>query len=141
MAKKSGVTIGRLLLQLALGAMLAVAGIWSFQGQGHGDDAVGAIRAVFDGNVENVLVVVFGVIELLAGIFLILELFMGDQFGKLDNILMLIVMIVWIVAIILMDFLAKGGLLNGFNAKNFLEWLYTFAAHLIILGAMITLND
>ena len=46
MAKKSGVTIGRLLLQLALGAMLAVAGIWSFQG--HGDDAVGAIRAVFD---------------------------------------------------------------------------------------------
>ena len=92
MAKKSGVTIGRLLLQLALGAMLAVAGIWSFQG--HGDDAVGAIRAVFDGNVENVLVVVFGVIELLAGIFLILELFMGDQFGKLDNILMLIVMIV-----------------------------------------------
>ncbi|MCI7080902.1 hypothetical protein, partial [Treponema porcinum] len=114
MAKKSGVTIGRLLLQLALGAMLAVAGIWSFQG--HGDDAVGAIRAVFDGNVENVLVVVFGVIELLAGIFLILELFMGDQFGKLDNILMLIVMIVWIVAIVLMDFLAKGGLLNGFNA-------------------------
>ena len=139
MAKKSGVTIGRLLLQLALGAMLAVAGIWSFQG--HGDDAVGAIRAVFDGNVENVLVVVFGVIELLAGIFLILELFMGDQFGKLDNILMLIVMIVWIVAIVLMDFLAKGGLLNGFNAKNFLEWLYTFAAHLIILGAMITLKD
>ena len=51
------------------------------------------------------------------------------------------VMIVWIVAIVLMDFLAKGGLLNGFNAKNFLEWLYTFAAHLIILGAMITLND
>lgn len=140
MAKKSGVTIGRLLLQLALGAMLAVAGIWSFQ-EGHGDDAVGAIRAVFDGNVKNVLVVVFGVIELLAGIFLILELFMGDQFGKLDNILMLIVMIVWIVAIVLMDFLAKGGLLNGFNAKNFLEWLYTFAAHLIILGAMITLND
>mgnify|MGYP003523944306 FL=1 len=139
MAKKSGVTIGRLLLQLALGAMLAVAGIWSFQR--HGDDAVGAIRAVLDGNVENDLVVVFGVIELLAGIFLILELFMGDQFGKLDNILMLIVMIVWIVAIVLMDFLAKGGLLNGFNAKNFLEWLYTFAAHLIILGAMITVND
>ena len=81
MAKKSGVTIGRLLLQLALGAMLAVAGIWSFQG--HGDDAVGAIRAVFDGNVENVLVVVFGVIELLAGIFLSLSFLWATSSGNL----------------------------------------------------------
>lgn len=139
MAKKSGASVGRLILQLALGAMLAVAGIWAFS-KNSGDDAVGAIRSIFDGNVENILVVVFGVIELLAGVFLILELFMGDQFGKLDNILMLIVMIVWIVAIVLMDFVGNGGLFNG-GTDNFLKWLYTFAGHLIVLGAMITLND
>lgn len=139
MAKNSSTSIGRFILQLALGAMLAVAGIWSFQGGG--DASIGAIRNVFDGDIENILVIIFGVIELLAGIFLILELFVGDQFGKLDNILMLIVLIVWIIAIVLMDFLAKGGLLNDFNSNHFLEWTYTFAGHLIVLGAMIVLND
>lgn len=138
MAKKSGASIGRLVLQLALGAMLAVAGIWAFQGGG--DAASDAIKRIFGGDVGNILRIVFGVIELLAGVFLILELFMGDQFGKLDNILMLIVMIVWIVAIVLMDFVGNGGLFNG-GIDNFLKWLYTFAGHLIVLGAMITLND
>lgn len=138
MAKKSGASIGRLVLQLALGAMLAVAGIWAFQGSG--DAASDAIKSIFSGDVGNILRIVFGVIELLAGVFLILELFMGDQFGKLDNILMLIVMIVWIVAIVLMDFIGNGGLFKG-GTDNFLKWLYTFAGHLIVLGAMITLND
>lgn len=138
MAKKSGASVGRLILQLALGAMLAVAGIWAFQGGG--DAASDAIKSIFGDDVGNILRIVFGVIELLAGVFLILELFMGDQFGKLDNILMLIVMIVWIVAIVLMDFVGNGGLFNG-GAKDFLKWLYTFAGHLIVLGAMITLND
>ena len=133
MAKKSGVTIGRLLLQLALGAMLAVAGILSFQG--HGDDAVGAIRAVFDGNVENVLVVVFGVIELLAGIFLIVELFVGDKIGKVTKILNWVIIIIFAVIIVISD------LLNGSWNKDFLNAAYNLSKNLVFLGGMWYLND
>ena len=125
-------SFGRLILQIALGVMLAVGGIWALTGAG--DFGCKAITSIFSGDVARLLKIVFGVIELLAGIFLVLELFLGDVFGKLDNILMIIIWIVWIVAIIFGDII-KG----DFNP--FIEWLYGFASHLIILGAMISLND
>lgn len=138
MSKGSGMSIGKVLLQLAVGVMLAVAGIWALQGGG--DPAVGAIKEIFNGDVANILAIVFGVIELLAGVLLIIELFAGERFGKFDNVLMFIIMIVWVIAIVLVDFLCEGGILKG-GANNFLKWLYTFASHLIVLGAMVYLND
>lgn len=135
MAKKSTFSIGRLILQLALGIMLAVAGIWALAGKG-GDDAVKALRDVFDGDAEKIIVLVFAVIELLAGILLIVELFAGDRFGKFDNILGLVIIVVWAVAIVLMDFL--GG---NFLKPDFLPWLYQLASHCIVLGSLIYLND
>lgn len=133
MAKKS-YSFGRLLMQIALGALLAIAGIWALMGGG--DFGAEGIRSIFDGTVEKIFVVIFGVIELLAGIFLILELFMGDVFGKIDNILMLIIIIVWIVAIVLGDIL--GG---HFLKPDFMKWLWTFASHVLVLGVMFNLKD
>ena len=43
MAKNSGFSIGRFILQLALGLMLAIAGIWSLANN-KGDAAVAALR-------------------------------------------------------------------------------------------------
>ncbi len=139
MAKKSSLSIGRLILQIALGVMLALGGIMALQG-GKGDPAAEAIRSIFDGNVEKILAVVFGVIELLAGILLVVELFCGDQFGKFDNLIMLIVIVVWIVAIVLIDFLGNNGILNG-GGRDIFKWLYSLAGHLIVLGSMLILND
>ena len=134
MAKKS-YSFGRLLMQIALGAMLAIAGIWALMGGG--DFGASGIRNLFgNGTVEKICVIIFGVIELLAGVFLILELFMGDIFGKIDNILMLIIIIVWIVAIVLGDFI--GGLFKGGFS---LEWLWNFASHVLVLGVMFNLKD
>ena len=133
---KTQYSFGRLLLQIALGAMLAVGGIWALTGGG--DFGCTALSAVFHGDVLKILKIVFGVIELLAGVFLIIELFAGDIFGKLDNILMIIIWIVWICAIVLGDFLSNGGL---FKAGFSWSWLYAFASHLIVLGAMLNLND
>lgn len=138
MSKGVGNSIGRVILQLALGVMLAVAGIWALQGGG--DASIKAIRSIFSGNVSNIIRIVYGIIELLAGILLVVELFAGDRFGKFDNILMLIVMIVWIIAIVLVDFMGSNGILNG-GAKNFLSWLYQFSSHLIVLGSMIYLTN
>ena len=137
MGEVSSFSLGRLLLHIAVGVMLAVGGIWGLQGGG--DAAIDAIRNIFNGDVAKILVIVFSVIEILAGIFLLLELFIGERFGTLDTILMLIVMIVWIVAIVLSDFLGSNGILNG-GANHFLRWLYSFAQHLIILGAMVCIK-
>ena len=140
MGKANNFSLGRLLLQIAVGAMLSVAGIWALQGGG--DAGVAAIRDLIDEkNVESILCIVFGIIELIAGIFLILELFLGDKIGALGKILMMIIMIVWIVAIVLIDFLGKGSLLNHGSHWDFLKWLYNFAYHLIVLGALLVLQN
>ena len=75
---------------------------------------------------------------MIAGVFLILELFIGDKIGALGKILTLIIIIVWIIAIVLIDFLGNHGL---FKQNNFLNWLYNFAYHLIVLGALLVLQN
>lgn len=135
--EKSGWTAALLILQIAVGAMLAVGGIWALQGGG--DFAARAIKGLVSGNVENILVIVFGVIELLVGVFMILKIVIGDRFGSFGTVLALIAIVVWIVAIVLSDILGASGILNG-GSKNFFEWLYTFAQHLIILGAILAVR-
>ena len=140
MGKANNFSLGRLLLQIAVGAMLSVAGIWALQGGG--DAGVAAIRDLIDArNVESILCIVFGIIELIAGVFLILELFIGDKIGSLSKILMIIIMVVWIIAIVLIDFIGSGSLLNHGSRWNFLSWLYNFAYHLIVLGAIVVLQN
>ncbi|MCQ2583223.1 MAG: hypothetical protein MJ160_04885 [Treponema sp.] len=132
MAKHSAFSLGRIFLQFALGAMLIIGGIWALMGGG--DFGANAIRALTKGNMEKILVIVFGFIELLAGAFLILEFFFGDFLKSFDVILKLIIIIVWIVAIVLSDFLNA-------NFGNFIPWLYGLATHLIVLGALLCLKD
>ena len=121
-------SIGRLILQLALGCMLIVGGIWAMQGGG--DFGAKALA----GWLGNTFGVIFGVIELVAGVLLIVECFTKDIFGKFDNILGLIIMIVWAIAIVV------GDIIKG-DFSHFLPWLYNFAGHIIILGALWSLND
>ncbi len=124
-------------IQLAVGIMLAVGGIWALQGGG--DFASDAIKSIFSGDIKNILVIVFGVIELLVGLFMILKIIIGDRFGSFGTILTFIAAIVWIVAIVLSDFLGSKGILNG-GSRNFLKWLYEFAQHLIVLGAILAVK-
>lgn len=140
MGKASNFSLGKLLLQIAVGAMLTVAGIWALQGGG--DAGISAIRSLIESrSVENILCIVFGIVELIAGVFLILSIFIGDKFGSLGKILMIIIMVVWIIAIVLIDFLGSGSLLKHGSHWNFLAWLYNFAYHLIVLGALVVLQD
>ena len=137
MGKTSNFSLGRLLLQIAVGAMLTVAGIWALQGGG--DEGIAAIKYLIGArDVERILCIVFGIIELIAGVFLILALFIGDKIGALGKVLTLIIIIVWIIAIVLIDFLGNHGL---FKQNNFLNWLYNFAYHLIVLGALLVLQN
>ena len=144
-------SIGKLVLQLAIGALLVVAGIWVFSNtQSGGDEAVKAIRKIF-GNKDfgKMIGIVFGAIELVAGAFLILEPFVGI-FRNYTSLVIIAVLAIWVVATILIDFCGtgSGGLLKPSIAigdiektEDFLKWLYQFAGHLTVIGALLYLRD
>ena len=90
------------ILTIAVGCMLAVSGIYALQGKS-ADMAVKGLRSIFDGNAENIVVIVFGVIELVAGVFVVLKCFVGNL--PFSKVLSLIVIIVWLAVIILSDIL------------------------------------
>ena len=92
MAKNSSVSIFWTVLNIAVGALLAVGGIWALQGGG--DFAADALRQIFSGDARKLVVLVFGVVELLSGIFIILQLFIGDRMGKLGSILKLVIVVI-----------------------------------------------
>lgn len=129
---------GTLILQIALGLLFIVSGIWTLQG-GKGDEIVSAFYSIFSRDVAHVCCIVFGVIELIAGFFLLLRLFVSMN-TNLDTVLIYIIMICWIAAIIIIDFVGKNGLLNSFNS-GFLSFLNRFAHHLLVLGAIIKVKD
>lgn len=144
-------SIGKLILQLAIGALLVVAGIWVFSNtQSGGDEAVKAIRKIFDNkDFGKMIGIVFGAIELVAGAFLILEPFVGI-IRNYTSLVIIAVLAIWIVATILIDFCGtgSGGLLKPSIAigdiektEDFLKWLYQFAGHLTVIGALLYLRD
>lgn len=144
-------SIGKLILQLAIGALLVVAGIWVFSNtQSGGDEAVKAIRKIFDNkDFGKMIGIVFGAIELVAGAFLILEPFVGI-IRNYTSLVIIAVLAIWIVATILIDFCGtgSGGLLKPSIAigdiektEDFLKWLYQFAEHLTVIGALLYLRD
>ena len=142
---------GKLILKLAIGALLVVAGIWVFSNtQSGGDEAVKAIRKIFDNkDFGKMIGIVFGAIELVAGAFLILEPFVGI-IRNYTSLVIIAVLAIWIVATILIDFCGtgSGGLLKPSIAigdiektEDFLKWLYQFAGHLTVIGALLYLRD
>lgn len=144
-------SIGKLILQLAIGALLVVAGIWVFSNTNSGgDEAVKAIRKIFDNkDFGKMIGIVFGAIEFVAGAFLILEPFVGI-IRNYTSLVIIAVLAIWIVATILIDFCGtgSGGLLKPSIAigdiektEDFLKWLYQFAGHLTVIGALLYLRD
>lgn len=141
MSKRNSLNLGRVILQLALGLFLIVSGIWSFFTYTQ-DAGVAAIRDLIGNRtVENIVVIAYGVIEILAGLFLVLALFINDVFGTFGNIVHIIILIVWIIAIVLIDFISARTGVRALSPKTFLGWLYQLANHLIILGALVYLKS
>ena len=117
-----------IILNLAVGVMLAVGGIWALQGGG--DFACKALKGLSNGDAAKILGIAFGVVELLSGIFIILQCFVADKFGRLGYALKVVICVIWAVAIVVAD------ILTG-DFGNFLSWIYTFASHLIVLAALL----
>lgn len=132
MAKKTSYSFGRLLMQIAFGVLLIVGGIWAFIAKG--DFGCNAI-VDHTGKIGIYLKYVYGLIEILTGFFLLIELITGDKFGKLDNIFMIILIVAWIIGIVFADFI------GGIFKPTFLAWFWNFASHILIVGVMFNLKD
>jgi len=136
--QKASKTIGTIFIQIALGLLFIVGGIWTLQGA-RGDEIASALYYIFSRDLAQFLCIGYGIIEIIAGIFLILRLFVNIN-TKFDSILMIIIMILWLVAIVCIDFLGSDSLFNNMN-KDFLPFLNRFARHLLILGAIINVKN
>lgn len=147
MATKSSTGFGVVLLQIALGLFFIASGILTLQldsgflgrlqaGFG-GNEVATAVYSILNGDVANIVIIAIGICEVLAGIFLILRFFMGV--GKLADIVLIIIMIVWIAVIVLVDILGNGGLLKGAlnSFGSIISFLKVFSAHLLVLGGIL----
>lgn len=147
-SKKS---LNGLVLQLALALFLIVAGlltlqldsgfIGKIQANVHGNEIATAVHSFVKGDIANILVIALGACELIAGIFLLLNLFIVT--GKITDLFVLIILIVWIVIIVLVDILGAGGLLKGAfkNLSSFLAFLKSLSGHLLVLGALLFVKN
>lgn len=129
-------TIGRMVLQIALGLFFAIGGVWTLQGQGN--EIAAAVHTVLKGDIASIAAIVMGIIEVIAGAFLILRLFISIA-STLDRTLMLIITVAWIAAIVLLDFLG-GSFLGGGSTQGIMKWLYALSQHLLVLGALLCLQ-
>jgi hypothetical protein len=85
------------------------------------------------GDLTKTLVVLFSILAIVGGVFLLLELF-GIRFPVVD-IIILVFLAVWVA------FIALSDVVYAFrDTRNFavLPWLKTLAAHLVVLGALIS---
>jgi fatty acid desaturase len=139
MGKAGTISIGVILMNIAVAAYLFATGIigigekrW-FSGGGEIRKAVGSL---FKGDLANVLVIIFAVLAIAAGVFILLKLF-GVGIRMLDLILVILA-IAWLVFIIMIDIIRP---LFGDSKPGFVDWLRDFGAHLMVLSGMILAMD
>ena len=150
MAVKHGSLAG-LVLRVALAFFLIVSGIMTLQldsgiigrlqAEFGGNELASAVHSFLKGDMANIVIILLGILELIAGVFLLAEFFVDT--GSISSFVLLIILILWIVVIALVDVLGTGGLLKGAfkNMNTFLAFLKSLTAHLLILGAILHVRE
>lgn len=154
--------LGVIVLQLALALFLVFSGIKALQITYSSDASLGAkisatinrAAAGYTGNelvsavdqlieskdAATIIIVILAICELIAGAFLAINFFIDT--GKFTDIILLIIMALWIVILVLVDIIGKGGLVNGaFNdLGTFLAFSRSLSSHLLVLGALLIVS-
>ena len=131
---KGAFSLWRTLLQIGLSIMLIIGGCNVFFGSfwtkiAYSDELIVAVGSLFNGSLKDIVVYTLAVIEILAGILLILDLFNIKSLDKLDDICILIIMILWLVV-----FIVLGDILPLIKGKmKIVQFLSRLSKDLIIL--------
>ncbi len=135
-------SIGLTILQIAVALYLLVSGITGIMRSNAGD--LSAVVNFLNDFVKSqtattIFVVVLSICEIIAGAFLLAELFTTDL--RLTDIIIFAFVILWVANIVLVDFLGtftEGSVFK--SAKNVLAYLSTLSSHLMVLGGLICVN-
>lgn len=132
-------SIGVVVLQISVALFLLVAGITGIIRSNAGELApvVSFLGDLFKNpSLATIMVVVLSVCEIIAGFFLLTELFTTDL--RITDMILFIFIIFWIVNIVLVDFVGPIGEGSSFRSvKSVLDYLGTLSSHLMVLGALI----
>lgn len=134
MRRDSGIT----LLQIGLAFFLIVAGVAGLAHSTAGQlgAVVGMLKSLFSSQtIATIIVISIAVAEIIAGVFLIIELFSAAN--RITGVILAIFIVLWIINIILMDVI---GAINGNifrSVSSVLAFLQQLSTHFMILGSLI----
>lgn len=126
-SSKSGISMK--ILILAIGVFFIASGLLGLIDSSSVSNGVGrALGNIFGSGSTKAMITITAVLQLVIGVFLVLDLFNLLKFNGM-NIVRLLIFIIWAVFMV-MEHIASG---YGFN---FLEWLKLFSKDLIILASL-----
>lgn len=131
--------IGLIILQVAVALYLLVGGITGILNSNAGDLApvVGFLNSLISSkSLVTIIVIVLSVSEIMAGFFLLAELFTTDL--RVTDMILFVFIVLWIANIVLVDFIGPIGAGTTFRTTTgILAYLSTLSSHLMVLGALI----
>jgi len=132
-------SIGVIILQVAVSLFLLVSGIYGIIGSTAGELApvVAFVNQLFNSqSAATIMIVVLSVCELVAGLFLFMELFTTDL--RITDMILAIFIVLWIVNIVLVHFITRFGGGTAFHdVGDFLAYLRALSRDLMVLGALV----
>ncbi|HHU36062.1 MAG TPA: hypothetical protein GXZ47_02415 [Treponema sp.] len=132
-------SIGVLLLQISVALFLMVSGITGLLSSSAGDlePVVRLFNDLFNNSsVLTVMIIILSISQIIAGFFLIVELFTTDL--RITDMILFIFIILWVINIILVDFIGpfgSGSILQ--STASLLSYFSTLSSHLMVLGALV----
>jgi hypothetical protein len=130
-------SIGGIILQISVALYLFANGIFGISKHGlfeKGGEFEKMIRTIVGkGDFSNVLIIVLSVCAIVAGIFLLLELFRIEV--PVSDIILLVFIVIWAIFIIILDIVNP---LQSDRKPNFLTYLAVLSSHLMVLGALLS---
>ncbi|HOC28431.1 MAG TPA: hypothetical protein PKH40_02010 [Treponemataceae bacterium] len=135
-------SIGVIVLQVAIALYLVVSGISGLINSTAGDLApvMNYLNRLFDSSsVVTFAGIILSVTELIAGFFLLWELFTTDL--RITDMILFIIIVLWIANIVLVDFIGPIGEGRTFGSvSSVLRYLGTLSSHLMVLGGLIVVT-
>lgn len=134
--QKGMTSIGKMVMQAALATVLIVTGLLVFAG-GRGNEVSQAINQLLGKStgLKEIVLYILAVVDIAAGVLLILDFFHIDALDKIDDLALLVVMIAWCLFILIVDVFP---LFQG--RFHFLPWLGQLAQHVLVLSTMIVVK-
>jgi len=129
-------SIGFIVLNISVAIYLLATGILGLTGRKFFPDGEirRAVTSLFKGNIAETLIIILAILAIAAGVFILLKFFGIDI--AINELILIILAIVWLVFIIMMDIVYP---IN--KGANFLDWLRSIGSHLMVLGGIMLATE